>query len=236
MAKGWIKLHRELTDHWLWEEKPFDKKSAWIDLLLMANHEEKKVMLGSELIDVERGGLITSEVKLADRWGWSRTKIRRFLEMLENDSMIVLKKDNKKTVINIVNFSLFQGADSEKEQQKNIKKTSRKHQKDTNKNEEECIKNEEEVCMGDKPERATFIPPSLQEVEAYCREKKYNIDAERFVNFYESKGWMVGKTKMRKWKAAVANWAKDSKKKPEAESQEKTFVPKSWDEMTIDDF
>lgn len=235
MAKGWIKLHRELTDHWLWEEKPFDKKSAWIDLLLMANHEGKKVMLGSELVEVERGGLITSEVKLADRWGWSRTKVRRFLEILENESMIALKKDSKKTALNIVNFSIFQDVDSEKEHQKNIKKTSEKHQKNTNKNEEECIKNEEEVYGGKTPKRTTFIPPTLEEIEAYCLEKGYRIDAERFVNYYESNGWMVGRNKMKKWKAAVANWAKDRKAKAEDEPSERVRI-KSWDEMTMDDW
>lgn len=236
MAKGWIKLHRELTDHWLWEEKPFDRKSAWIDLLLMANHEGKKVMLGNELVEVERGGLITSEVKLADRWGWSRTKVRRFLEILENDSMIVVKKDSKKTALNIVNFSIFQDVDSEKEQQKNIKKTSEKHQKNTNKNEEECIKNEEEVYRGGKPKRTTFIPPSLEEIENYCLEKGYRIEAERFIDYYTSNGWMVGRNKMKDWRAAVRNWMrKDRPPKQEAQT-ERAVVPKKWDEMTMDDW
>lgn len=53
-----------------------------------------------------------------------------------------------------------------------------------------------------------FRPPTVDDVRAYCEEKGYTIDAERFVNFYESKGWLVGKSKMKKWKAAVANWAK----------------------------
>ena len=168
MAKGWIKLHRELTDHWLWEERPFDKKSAWIDLLLMANHEEKKVLLGNEVVEVERGGIITSELKLADRWGWSRTKVRHFLEILESDSMIVVKKDSKKTAINLVNFSNFQNFDSEKdnektskEHQENIKKTSKEHQKDTNNNvknykNEKNVKNVKKYISADAPE--DFFP------------------------------------------------------------------------------
>ncbi len=56
--------------------------------------------------------------------------------------------------------------------------------------------------------RPLFTPPSVKEVAAYAEERGYDIDAERFVNFYESKNWMVGKNKMAKWKAAVANWAK----------------------------
>ena len=58
---------------------------------------------------------------------------------------------------------------------------------------------------------ARFHAPTVDEVRAYCQEKGYTLDPERFVNFYESKGWMVGKTKMKKWKAAVANWEKSNK-------------------------
>lgn len=51
-----------------------------------------------------------------------------------------------------------------------------------------------------------FTPPTVEEVEAFCKEKGYGVNAQRFVDFYESKGWMIGKNKMTKWKAAVATW------------------------------
>ena len=61
----------------------------------------------------------------------------------------------------------------------------------------------------DKPQQRTrFIPPTVDEVSAYCREKGYQIDPERFVDFYTSNGWMVGKNKMRDWQAAVRQWEK----------------------------
>lgn len=52
-----------------------------------------------------------------------------------------------------------------------------------------------------------FTPPTISEVKAYCDEKGYAINPERFVDFYEAKGWMIGKNKMKDWKAAVRNWA-----------------------------
>lgn len=55
-----------------------------------------------------------------------------------------------------------------------------------------------------------FVPPTADEVSIYCKERKNLVDAERFVNFYEAKGWMVGKNKMRDWKAAVRTWEKSS--------------------------
>lgn len=54
-----------------------------------------------------------------------------------------------------------------------------------------------------------FIPPTLQEVQDYCRERQNNVDAERFIDYYESNGWMVGKNKMKDWKAAVRTWEKN---------------------------
>lgn len=54
-----------------------------------------------------------------------------------------------------------------------------------------------------------FKPPSVDEVRAYCKERSNSVDADKFVDFYASKGWMVGKNKMRDWKAAVRTWEKN---------------------------
>lgn len=56
-----------------------------------------------------------------------------------------------------------------------------------------------------------FIPPSVEEVQAYCDERDNHINANEFVDFYSSKGWMIGKNKMKDWKAAVRTW--ESKRK-----------------------
>lgn len=53
-----------------------------------------------------------------------------------------------------------------------------------------------------------FCPPTLQEVQSYIQEKGYSIDAEAFIAFYESKGWMVGKNKMKDWRMAIVTWSK----------------------------
>lgn len=56
-----------------------------------------------------------------------------------------------------------------------------------------------------------FVPPSVDEVAAYCQERKNGVDAQEFVDFYTSKGWMVGKNKMKDWQAAVRTWEKSRK-------------------------
>ncbi len=58
----------------------------------------------------------------------------------------------------------------------------------------------------DKPPRTRFVPPSVEEVEVYCRERGNSVDPQRFVDYYSANGWMVGKNKMKDWKAAVRTW------------------------------
>ena len=58
----------------------------------------------------------------------------------------------------------------------------------------------------------TFIKPTIEEVQKYCDERKNNVNAEKFWNFYESKGWFVGKSKMKSWKAAVITWEQEDKR------------------------
>lgn len=114
--QGWISVHREIFDNWIWKEnEPFDKRSAWIDLLLSVNHEDSKVLFDGQLTTVKRGQKITSISKLSKRWGWSRTKVKNFLEILQQDKMILLKiVPHKNTVITIVNYSKFQGVSTSK--------------------------------------------------------------------------------------------------------------------------
>jgi len=60
--------------------------------------------------------------------------------------------------------------------------------------------------------RKSFIVPTIIEIEDYCRLRGNEINAEQFYDFYQSKGWMVGKTKMKDWKAAIRNWERNRKK------------------------
>lgn len=60
-----------------------------------------------------------------------------------------------------------------------------------------------------KPAEKRFTPPTVDEVRAYCQERRNNVDAQRFVDYYTSNGWMVGKTKMKDWKAAVRTWERN---------------------------
>lgn len=63
--------------------------------------------------------------------------------------------------------------------------------------------------------RSSFQPPTLDEVAAYCRERNNGIDAQRFLDHYQANGWMVGKAKMKDWRAAVRNWERQEEPQPD---------------------
>lgn len=63
--------------------------------------------------------------------------------------------------------------------------------------------------MSDKPTRTRFVPPSLEEVRAYCRERQKGVNAEKWYNHYTANGWKVGRNPMKDWKAAVRTWEQD---------------------------
>jgi DnaD/phage-associated family protein len=136
--KGWISIHRQIRNHWIWQDRPFDKRSAWIDLLLSANHDDNKVLIGNILVDVNRGSFITSEVKLAERWGWTRKTVRCFLDVLIRDNMLTKKGTSKYTTVTIVNYGLYQlqgpTKDTAKGQQRDSKGPALEQQRNTNNN------------------------------------------------------------------------------------------------------
>lgn len=76
--------------------------------------------------------------------------------------------------------------------------------------EESKDSNIKKSSIKEKTPTSRFIPPTLEEIKNYCEERNNLVDVERFYDFYQSKGWMVGKNKMKDWKAAVRTWEKEA--------------------------
>lgn len=106
--KGWIKLDRAITEHWIFSDA--EKFRAWVDLLILANHESNKLMTKDGLQVVKRGQLLTSIGNLATRWNWSRDRVYRFLELLETEHMLQRKANRFSTMLTIENYGKFQDA------------------------------------------------------------------------------------------------------------------------------
>lgn len=118
---GWIKAWRKLATNKLWLEKPFSKGQAWIDLLMFATQNTHTSIRNGVHVVYEAGYVYESVMGLADRWGWSRPRVYRFLDELKNDGMIdfIRRTSNRTsnvtqsvtqlvTPIRIVNWELYQ--------------------------------------------------------------------------------------------------------------------------------
>lgn len=93
----------------------------------------------------------------------------------------------------------------------------RSYTNDTKDKEEDKEKDKEKdkdsIFLGDRKKSAKrFTPPTVDQVREYCMERRNMVDPQRFVDFYESKGWVVGKARMKEWKAAVRTWEKEDSK------------------------
>ena len=200
MSQGWIKLHRKLLN-WEWFKSP-KMVHLFLYLLLSANHEDGKW----QGVEVKRGQLITGRKRISEETGLSEQTIRSGLKRLKSTNEITIKSTSRFSLITICNYNSYNAKILESNQLNTQQVTSNQpasnQQVTTNKND----KNDK----NDKKKKRRFAPPSLSEVETQIAEKNYkNITADRFVNFYGSKGWMVGKNKMTDWRKALAraeNW------------------------------
>lgn len=115
-SDGWIKLHRSIMDTPEWLAEPFTRAQAWVDLLLLANHTTGYIRRRGILVAIDRGCVGYSEEQLADRWQWSRGKVRRFFSELMRLSRIshkisektVQKNSTVSSLIYIINYDRYQ--------------------------------------------------------------------------------------------------------------------------------
>jgi len=205
MADGWIKLNRSIQDHWLWKHEPYDKARAWIDLLMLANYEDKKVLYKGEIILCKKGDVNLSINYLAKRWKWDRKTVRKFIDALEKDEMVTSSVTKHRTTITIVNYGIYQDLGTTKGTTKRTSKSQQDGQPSPITKE---MKKDNNILSNDNIGANRFAPPTFEEVQAYCTERNNRVDARRWFDFYSAKGWMVGKNKMKDWRAAVRTWEK----------------------------
>lgn len=206
MNKGWICLHRKVRDcELIWDDKPYSRGQAWVDLLMLVNHEEKEILFDGSYYKIGRGERITSIRKLSEAWGWSRTKTTKFLNELKKAKMIDVKSDTKKTLITVINYDLYQDIDTEKEPPKSHQKATEKPQKDTNNNDITTNNNDEQ--------NNTPLPPK-GESEEHDFDKHTNLVNVKYVlnnGLYEE--WQYIKSNPELWEV-IKRWMefKDAKK------------------------
>ena len=196
---GWIKIHRQIQNCLIWDDKPFNMASAWIDLLLSANHEDKETIFDKKPILVKRGQRITSGRELSARWGWGKDKTLRFLRLLESEKMIVKDSDSRKTLLTIVNYGIYQDCENENE---TVIRTLTGQSQATNKNDKNeknnnICSNSDDLNETEKPKKKK---PKLTEEESEELLKNFEIiynsyprKVGRTAGFELYKQWLKGK-------------------------------------------
>lgn len=112
---GYLSIDRKLFSHWIWKtNEPFDKRSAWIDLIQMATYTEHKGQnYKGEFTVIKRGEIHTSMLYLSKRWKWDRRKVKRFLDGMAVDGMLSFHSTTNGTtggtIITLENYTKYQG-------------------------------------------------------------------------------------------------------------------------------
>lgn len=105
---GWISLHRKIQDSWIWDFNNPKMTLAWLDLLMIVNHDPENLKIGDKIIQLERGQKLISIQKLADRWKVDRRTAKRWLENMGAHGMLSFYSTSKYTVVTIENYSFYQ--------------------------------------------------------------------------------------------------------------------------------
>ncbi|MDD3437643.1 MAG: hypothetical protein PHC64_10880 [Candidatus Gastranaerophilales bacterium] len=194
---GWVKLYRKLTENPLWTCEPFTRGQAWVDLILLTNYKDSFFYKRGVKINVKAGQCAWSELALSARWGWSRSKIRKFLNDLEKEHQIIQQKNNVTQIVTIVNYNEYQ-------EKKTANDTPKEQQKDTS-------KEVKEVKEDIKLHSENFL--NFQQVVSFFDSKFFNQD--KWLDCYDkliridkySENEILGIVKEFR---ADGNWWKDS--------------------------
>ena len=222
MADRFIKIYEKMLK-WEWS-KNTNVKVLFLHLLLKANYKD----LSFEGHRIARGQLVTSLYSLSAELGLTTKQIRGSLEHLIATGEVASKTYPRYRVITIVHYDDYQadgrlngsqtaGEWADKRQAKGRLRAgsgqAEGSQRATSIEYIEQIEQIEQIEERGKTAKR-FIPPTRDELEIFCLENGLTVDVDRFINYYTANGWMVGKNRMKDWKATVRNWASRSTDSP----------------------
>lgn len=176
-------------------------KAVWLDERL--NALDKIILTEIDSLDQGERGCFASNKYIAEFCQCSETKVSTAIsKLIKFGYLTVLSFDGRQRILksSLSNFER-QGHKICKADSQNLKESNIENNTNTN----------------TKRERAAsrFTPPTVEEVRAYCQERKNNVDPQRFVDYYTANGWKVGRNPMKDWKAAVRTWERNGSSRPQ---------------------
>ena len=192
-AKGLLSVVLSLPDDWEYSVKG-----------LASISREKETSINSALKELKEFGYLIITKKMPNQTASGRIEYEWDFYEYSNKidytpEWLWDKQTTKKQGIENQGLE-FQGLENQAQSNTNILNTNKE--------------NTEGIDIWEKPKKPRFIPPTLEQVQEYCDERGNDVDPHRFIDFYASKNWMVGKNKMVDWKACVRTWERNSNGKP----------------------
>jgi biotin operon repressor len=226
MSQGWVLSWRKIKD-WEWYKIP-NMAHFFQHIIREANHEPKQW----QGTTIERGQLVCGRIKLAQDTGLSERQIRTCIKHLKSTSEVSVKTTNKYSIITICNYNDYQNLNNKYVQQNDqppvTQATSKRPANDQQATTTNNDNNDNNDKQPTKRERASpFNPPSFSEVSEYSKSISFQLDAQQFIDFYTAKGWMIGKNRMKDWRAAVRTWQKREPPKSETIEEQMARLEKA---------
>ena len=224
--KAFFKISRKIVNSAIWDDgTPYDRAHAWLDLLMYVNYLDGEKLVGEKIRKVKRGSTFASDQFFANRWHWSRARVRRFFDMLKAANMISVRRSPYGTWINVVNYAKYQDKQTANDTRVDTTNdtsndTTDDTANDTQLKKEKKVRREESFLSAAAQKK---IPPARSDVEEYCRQKNYHINLTEFFSYYDLHDWTLGNgRKITNWTAAVDYWSNKGKK---LETNEQTDMP-----------
>lgn len=105
---GWISIYRKIMEDEIYLGERFDKLHAWIDLLLLANIKERKIIKRGVTVNISVGDVVMPESEIAKRWGWCRNSVHKYIKLLESLDKVTVSRNAIVNIIHITNFAKYQ--------------------------------------------------------------------------------------------------------------------------------
>lgn len=212
-----------------------DFKGVWIPKSVYENQElsalDKIIFAEIDSLDNGENGCFASNAYLAEFCKCSERKVSESISILIKLGFVQLKSFNGR--VRVLQSRLAESA----------RQTSRKCEADMqnlrgeidyNNISNNSINNiEKEKYSKEKTTTTRFKPPTLEEVTAYCNERNNNVDAEKFIDYYISNGWKVGRNSMKDWKATVRTWERTNKQNNNYSRQYQPQMPSSARQIDV---
>ena len=235
---GYIALHRKLLDNPV-VCKDADHLAIWVWLLLKAAWKESDVLFNGKRITLKPGDLPPiSRRTIAKELNVSDSKVQRVLKFFESEHQIEQRVNHQSRLITIVSWDKYQGCEPPAEPRVNHERTTSEPRVNTIEESNKVI-NTTTTKGGRKRKAKPFIPPTLDEVQAYASERGIRIDVRYFHEYYEVSGWKDAYgNPVKNWKLKLLTWSRREEQnngnidRADAEGNRKAEeTPDGWDRI-----